>query len=205
MRRRRTKPQTKQGKRPTKTTPEDTETTTTRTNNKTTRTRGTKQRNTPPTRNRNTKPEKQKGHKTEKPKKPKRKNETKNPHIKSIKKKKRYFSFFFFILMLLWVFGVVLRFGLQGLRFGPIKSFSGFGFLVLWWCGLWFLWSCRWLCFSIVVFGFSGVVCWSLASYCLVLSSPKRGVSSFVFVLVLVWCLFELLFGVCFYLFLIKL
>ena len=97
MRKRPTTNRRPQGKRPTKTTPEDTKTTTTRTNNKTTRTKGTKQRNSPPTRNRLTKTKKQKRHKTEKPEKPKRKNEKKLPHIKSIKKKKRYFSFFFYI------------------------------------------------------------------------------------------------------------
>lgn len=121
MRRRRTKPQTKQGKRPTKTTPQDTETTTTRTNNKTTRTRGTKQRNTPPTRNRNTKPEKQKGHKTEKPKKPERKNETKNPHIKSIKKNGRYFSHFFYINALVG-FWCSFEFWLVGLEVWAYKK-----------------------------------------------------------------------------------
>lgn len=121
MRRRRTKPQTKQGKRPTKTTPENTKTTPTRTNNQTTRTKGTKQRNTPPTRNRNTKPEKQKGHKTEKPEKPERKNETKKPHIKSIKKK-RDTSLFFFYIYALVVFWCSFEFWLVGLEVWAYKK-----------------------------------------------------------------------------------
>jgi hypothetical protein len=194
MRRNRRKPnQTTQGKKPTKTTPENTETTTTRENQTATRTRGTKQRNRPPTRNRNTKPEKQKGHKTEKPEKPKRKNETKKPHIKSIKKKKRYFSFFFYINALVG-FWCSFEFWLVGLEVWAYKSFSGFEFLVLWWCVPWFLWSCCCLFVSVVISVFCGVGCWSLASYCFVLFLLPSWVSSFIlFSFGLVWCCLILL------------
>ena len=54
------------------------------------------------------------------------------------------------------------------------------------------------LFYLVVVFGFSSVVCWSLASYFVLWSSPKRGIPPLVLVFVVSFCCFVvvvLLFG----------